>query len=222
MSAEGYIRFECEWVRAEPVKFAGFEMLNAARQRARELGLIGVYPNGIGFGNISLRAEDGADFFISGSATGDLERLSESHYARVTGFDFARNRVRCIGPIKASAESMTHAAIYQADPTVKAVIHGHHRALWEASLDTEATTAAAVEYGTPEMAGEILRLFREENAAERKFIAMAGHEEGLLAFGPALAAVLGEYEERLNSSSSQRFAPRAHASPILRDSPRTI
>jgi hypothetical protein len=81
---------------------------------------------------------------------------------------------------------MTHAAIYEADPTVNAVIHGHHLAVWARLLGTVPTTSAAVEYGTPEMAREIGRLFRESDVQERRIIAMAGHEEGLLSFAGTL------------------------------------
>ena len=47
----------------------------------------------------------------------------------------------CIGPIQASSASLTHAAIYQANPDINAVIHVHDRDLWENLLDRVPTTA---------------------------------------------------------------------------------
>jgi hypothetical protein len=45
------------------------------------------------------------------------------------------------------------------------------------------TTDAAVAYGTPDMAMEVGRLFRESDLAQVGLFAMAGHEEGLVSFG---------------------------------------
>lgn len=187
MSAEGFVRYECERVPAAALRFPGFAELNDYRTRLRRLELIGVYPDGIGYGNISIRAEDGG-FYISGAATGDLMELGEEHYARVTAHDFARNWVQCEGPIQASSESMTHAAIYAADPAANAVIHVHDAAMWRKLLDRVPTTSAAVEYGTPEMAYEIGRLFKETDVRQQRIIAMAGHEDGIIIFGERLSA----------------------------------
>ena len=46
-----------------------FSELDAARTTLHDAGLIGVYPSGIGYGNISLRLA-GNLFLISGSGTG--------------------------------------------------------------------------------------------------------------------------------------------------------
>ena len=68
---------------------------------------------------------------------------------------------------------MTHAAVYIASPETNGVIHVHHPELWRALLDRVPTTSKEVEYGTPAMAEEIGRLFRETNVRELKIIAMA-------------------------------------------------
>jgi hypothetical protein len=78
---------------------------------------------------------------------------------------------------------MTHAAFYQADPAIGAVIHVHHLDFWKRLLHTVPTTAPEVAYGTPGMALEILRLYRETDLPRRKLAAMAGHEEGIISFG---------------------------------------
>jgi ribulose-5-phosphate 4-epimerase/fuculose-1-phosphate aldolase len=82
-----------------------------------------------------------------------------------------------------SSECMTHAMFYQADPAVGAVIHVHHLEFWKRLLGRVPTTARDVEYGTPGMANEILRLYRETDLPCRKLAAMAGHEEGIIAIG---------------------------------------
>ncbi len=46
-----------------------------------------------------------------------------------------------------------------------------------------ADNSGDIEYGTPEMANEIIRFIKEPLFTEQKIIAMAGHEEGILCFG---------------------------------------
>lgn len=202
MSTEGFVRYQCERVITPPERFRGFDELNAHRTRLRHLNLIGVYPDGIGYGNISIRCICG--FYISGAATGDLLELGPEHYARVIAYDFARNWVKCEGPAQASSESMTHAAVYQADASVNAVIHVHHAGLWRALLHKVPTTSNEVEYGTPEMAYEIGRLFRETDVRNRRILAMAGHEEGIISFGPNLPAAMSVLLEAMSSAPPTR------------------
>jgi L-ribulose-5-phosphate 4-epimerase len=48
------------------------------------------------------------------------------------------------------------------------------------------STLETVEYGTPEMARETVRLFNETDVKEKKILVMAGHKEGILSFGKDL------------------------------------
>ncbi len=152
-----------------------------------ELGLIGAYPNGIGFGNISRRLGDEGQFVISGSATGNFTKLDERHYATVTRVDAQQNRLWCEGPIIASSESMSHAAVYQECPWVNGVIHVHHPGMWKALLHKVPTTDKNAPYGSPEMVASIIELMRETDLPERKVFVMEGHEEGIFTFGHSLA-----------------------------------
>src|SRR5207302_7619303 len=113
----------------------------------------------IGYENISVRLANGREFAITGSATGGVEKLTPAHFAKVTGYDFDRNWLRCEGPIVASSESMTHAAIYEAEPRAGAVIHVHHLELWKRLLHNAPTTPEEIEYGTPAMARAVRQLF---------------------------------------------------------------
>lgn len=185
MSETGSVKFACEHISTELPPFAGFNELNACRRMLLQLRFVGVDENGIGFGNISVRDAATKCFYITGSATGGLPTLQLRDYARVTACDFEKNRVRCEGLTVASSESLTHAAIYECDPHIRAVIHAHSASLW-AKLCRVMGTSAAVEYGTPAMAGEVQRLFRETDVREQKIFAMAGHEGGLVAFGWSL------------------------------------
>ncbi len=182
---EGYIKFNCDWEKTRPLHFSKIEKLNIWRQKLYEVDFLGVYPDGIGFGNVSQRSEQ-EKFIISGSKTGSYEALDESHFAEVLDFDIQKNWVKCKGATIASSESMSHAVIYQQYPHVNAVFHVHDLALWEKLLWKIPTTPESAPYGSPEMANEIIQLFKSTNVLETKLFAMAGHHEGLFAFGETL------------------------------------
>jgi L-ribulose-5-phosphate 4-epimerase len=183
---EGYIKFHSYWEREEiQVQEEVFLSLEKERSRLYQLGLIGMYPDGIGFGNISVRTE-GCSFLITGSATGQLATLDHSHYSLVSAYNFAHNFISCKGSTNASAESLTHAAVYEAVPDVGAVVHVHCLGLWEKLQNKYPTTSEEIEYGTPEMALAVRSLATEMNPGGGKMIIMGGHREGILAFGKNL------------------------------------
>ncbi len=179
---EGFIKFNCNWIRSAAVSGEDIMQINHWRSRMYDLGLIGVDDNGIGFGNISLRAKNGT-FLITGAATGKLERLDNSHYVLVTRYNFRENSLTCTGPIRASSESLTHASIYECSPETNAVIHVHNQNMWERLIDKVPTTSRHVLYGTPEMAGEIKRLFDDTTVSSEQILVMGGHPEGIISFG---------------------------------------
>ncbi len=190
---EGYIKFNCNWLPEEfPFHEEIYGQLENSRTKLYELGLIGMYPDGIGFGNISVKSGESTLFIITGSATGQFPELDQSHYALVTGFDFEKNSISCSGLIKASAESLTHAAIYEALPEAGAVVHIHCLWLWEKLLNDYPTTSAEIEYGTPEMAYSVGKLASEIKEKAEKIIVMGGHREGILAFGSNLHVATSE------------------------------
>ncbi|HMQ64527.1 MAG TPA: class II aldolase/adducin family protein [Flavilitoribacter sp.] len=149
-------------------------------------GLIGAYPDGIGFGNISRRWDGEGRFLITGSATGNFEQLEPSHYCLVTEVIPQENRLTCQGPILASSESMSHAVIYRERPEVNGVIHIHHLALWKYLLHKVPTTDASAPYGSPEMAASIVDLLETTDLPRRRIFVMEGHREGIFAFGETL------------------------------------
>jgi ribulose-5-phosphate 4-epimerase/fuculose-1-phosphate aldolase len=126
----------------------------------------------------------------------------------VVAYDFGRNWLRYEGSMIPSSESLAHAAIYESDASVGAVIHCHDLTLWTAILNQAPTTSKAVSYGTPEMAYEVMRLFRVTDVQSRRMLAMAGHEGGIISFGrdleEAFTVLTHERKERIAVSSSRK------------------
>ena len=186
MIDEGYIKYQCHWQNKPIITSTEIKELNQWRDKLYQLNLIGQYDDGIGFGNISIRDVEPEYFIISGTQTGGIPHLSVEHYTKVIEFDWKTNSVTCIGSIKASSETLTHAAIYAANPEIKAVIHVHNLALWQKLINKVSTRDINCAYGTPEMAEEIIRLCQEEETKKLKIIVMSGHQEGIITFGRSL------------------------------------
>ena len=183
---EGYIKFNCNWIPSNNIPLDKVAALNVWRDIMYKKGLIGMYPDGIGFGNISMRCDEKI-FLISGSATGGLATLNESHYSLVIDYDLNANSVTCVGPLKASSESLTHALIYECSAATNAVIHIHNLELWNRLMYHVPTSSETISYGTPEMANEIKRLFDQTALSKEKILVMGGHREGIISFGKDLA-----------------------------------
>lgn len=184
---EGYIKFHSDWTAGAAADPTLVALLDRWRRPLFDAGLIGHYDElGVGYGNLSVRVDDGREFVISGTQTGRVATTTGQHYAQVTGYDIGANRVTSTGPVEASSESLTHAAIYELDPAINAVVHVHSAPLWQACLGRLPTTADDISYGTPEMAREFERLYRETDFAVGGIAVMAGHEEGIIAFGASL------------------------------------
>ncbi len=195
-----YVKFACEHAATKITPFDGLAELNAYRRKLLQLGLIGVDANGIGLGNLSIRNGTTHKFYITGSATGGKPELTLADCARVVAYDFKQNWLRCEGTAIPSSESLTHAAIYESDTNARSIIHCHDSKLWAALLNQAPTSSKAVDYGTPEMAYEVMRLFKVTDVQSRKILVMAGHEGGLVAFGKdleeAFIVLMRERKER--------------------------
>jgi L-ribulose-5-phosphate 4-epimerase len=185
MNGEGVIKFKLVWKQEPPMAYHYLYALNEWRNSLYKLGLIGQDGNGIGYGNISCRLAENI-FIITGSGTGSLKKLTAEHYTKVTAYDLAENTLESTGPVKASSESMTHAAVYETVPGCNAVFHVHHLALWETLLALLPSTAKDIGYGTPAMAKEIARLLKDPVVLKQGILAMGGHKEGIISFGKDL------------------------------------
>ena len=98
---------------------------------------------------------------------------------------------------------MTHGTVYALDAGVQWVIHAHSPHIWRhAEALGLPLTAADVPYGSPELAAEVERLFRDTEVAALGIFAMAGHEDGIVAFGGGssidLAKAAGRGAEELH------------------------
>lgn len=194
---EGVIKYRLDHRWSDPPETALIRSLNAWRELLRKLGLIGQDPAryaGVGFGNLSRRQvnSQGARapaFLISGTQTSHLARLEPKHYVWVRECDTRHNRILAEGPIHPSSEALTHGAIYAAAPELTYVFHAHCPAIWRhARVLGVALTAADVPYGTPAMAAEVRRLLAAAEVRRSGALAMDGHEDGVISFGPSAEA----------------------------------
>ena len=184
---EGYIKFICSFEQEKiDIPLEIFFRLNYWRNYLWQKGWIGAYPDGIGFGNISLRIPGSNKFYISGSATGDLPELEKRHYSLVENCDISKNKIWCKGMVKASSESMSHFTIYNSVPEAEAIVHIHNAELWEKYIDLLPTTNPDITYGTPEMAFEIRRIIGKHETKLKRVIVMGGHREGIISYGKSI------------------------------------
>ena len=180
---EGYIKFSYAHEAGPPPTHPRLHDLMRIRDDLHEWNLIGVLPDGIGYGNISTRIENTGRFIITGSGTGLQFPIRADHFCEVCAIDIARNRVECRGPLPASSESMSHGSIYAARPDANAVIHIHDRILFHMLIREGAPqTPADAAFGTPEMALAVGRYAATLPPAA--CMVMAGHEDGIIAFAP--------------------------------------
>lgn len=176
----GYVLFHSRREPGPPPAGALVQPLLEWRAWLYRVGLIGVYPDGIGFGNLSFRVPGTNHFVISGTGTGAFHTLTAEQLTLVTSYDFEGNSLTCRGPVDASSESLSHAAVYAADPEAGAVVHVHHAGLWSSLLDRAPTTERSSLAGTPEMARAVESLVASGGTG---LIVMGGHPEGLIAYG---------------------------------------
>ena len=184
MLNDGLIKFKIDHkispITISPEVFSEVTML---RTKLYDLQLIGQLPNGIGYGNLSIRYDQGHinDFFISGNGTGQLRNLPISGFAVVTKANIHDNSVESFGQTKASSESLSHGAIYYANPLIQGVVHVHSNKLWKRLFDLELTTPPSQAFGTPEIATSIASCLRK--SPEKGIIVMGGHQDGIIAYG---------------------------------------
>ncbi len=190
---DGYIKFHCEHTNAEwnsqelPVTkdlFSLFQEVDSFRTKVYDQNFIGIYENGIGFGNLSFRYKD--NFIITASATGGARELGMTGYTLVNSVDIAKNTVHSMGPLPASSETMSHASVYQNSTLANYVLHIHNSMLFNFLKERNAlSTPEDIAYGTPQMAETIGALVRK-NPTEATIV-MRGHEEGILIYGMSIA-----------------------------------
>jgi ribulose-5-phosphate 4-epimerase/fuculose-1-phosphate aldolase len=130
------------------------------------------------------------EFIVSGTQTGNIASPGPEHWVRITRYDHAANRVWAAGPCDPSSESLTHAAIYDADLAIRSVMHGHDRHTWLWLLESGApATAPHIGYGTQAMATAAAAIVRGRRSSTFRYpgvFAMSGHEDGVVAWGDSV------------------------------------
>lgn len=183
---EGVIKFQLQFTPGPLPDGLPLAELIAWQRIMHDLRLLGRDPSrygGLAYGNLSLRLE-GNVFVVSASQCADQPRPTAKDYCLVTAWDCAGNRLVAMGPARPSSESLTHAALYDADPAIGCIIHGHSQEIWQQCEALGLTsTAPQVAYGTPAMASEMTRLYREHGFRGRGALAMGGHQDGIVSFG---------------------------------------
>jgi ribulose-5-phosphate 4-epimerase/fuculose-1-phosphate aldolase len=187
MADEGYIKYSSHWSPGPAPDVAATEQLEAWRRPLFIAGLIGQHADPpVGFGNISMRWGEAGQFLITATQTGHIGFSRAEHYSLVTDYDIESNELSCRGPLQASSEALTHAAIYELDPAINAVVHVHSQLLWSRYLNALPTTRTDIPYGTPGMAQDFRRLYRETAFRSQGIAVMGGHVDGLLGIGASL------------------------------------
>lgn len=186
---EGVIKFQLDYREGPAPKTGLVSELNTWRSIFLDKQLIGQDPRryeGLSFGNLSRRLGPGGDaFLITGTQTGHLSKLSAEDYSTVLACDPERNRLTATGCIKPSSEALSHGVLYQSGPTINWVMHLHSPQIFDACARLQLPyTAPGVTYGTPEMAREIKRIAESMGSGRAGLMVMAGHQDGILAFGP--------------------------------------
>ena len=199
MIDDGVIKFNHVFIeKSSNIPEKEFSKLELIRREIYNLNLIGAYPNGIGYGNLSIRYDyndfyksDCPQFLISGTQTGEKENLDGESYTRVVSYDFCNNKVEVIGPIEASSESLTHASIYSSSKYVKSIIHIHNAKMWSGLLsENYPKIPKHISYGTQEMASYASSIVTNTENNKFQLLVMEGHEEGVIFFHEDLKSCL--------------------------------
>jgi len=196
MIDEGYIKYEQKHVMTAALEADLIAEINQYRTVLYKMELIGAYDEVVGYGNISIKRADGT-ILISGTQTGQKAELGPQHYTLITDYSIPENKLTCQGPIKASSEALTHAAVYELRDDIRAVIHIHSKELWDRHMNQMPTTNPEVAYGTPQMAYEVKRLYEDGPMKQNPVMIMAGHEEGIVTFGKNLKEAYEALEKLL-------------------------
>jgi len=191
---DGVIKYDrSQYTKSDALKTDEYVPLEKWRKTLHQLKLIGEYlPEKIGYGNLSQKKDyhelhaplQRSQFVITGTQTGGLVNLQGNSYTRVLDYNFESWSVKTMGPLEASSEALTHAAIYEADREITAVFHIHDKNIWKGMIEGGyPATSDKIPYGTKEMANAVEDLIKDKPLG---LIVMKGHEDGVISYGKTL------------------------------------
>ncbi len=169
-----------------------YQDLEFYRSKLFNLELIGEYPNEkIGYGNLSSVRDyvqyyksNHPQFIITGTQTGKYKILNGSHYTRVLDYNIETLHIQMMGPIEASSEALTHAAIYESNHQIQAVFHIHSSPIWKKMIEDKSDhTDADIPYGTALMAMATQKCIGKKSYGT---FCMHGHEDGVVIYGRSI------------------------------------
>lgn len=187
---DGVIKYDrSNFTQCGPLDLVEYSALEFWRKKLFELNLIGEYPNEqVGFGNVS-RINDYSlfhqspvpQFIITGSQTGKYSELDGRFYTRVLDYDIDHLKIKMMGPIEASSEALTHAAIYAHNKNIKAIFHTHSAEIWNKMITNNSDLIASnIPYGTVAMAKAAAECVGNKDFG---IFCMLGHVDGVIAYG---------------------------------------
>lgn len=186
MLDEGVVKYSLEFTKTKILCEQECKKIEKVRNRLFNLGLIGAYSNGIGYGNISLRKDSTNEFIITATQTGEFSKLTPKYYSLVQKVNFQTFTTTATGYSQPSSEAITHASIYALDKEINAVIHVHNEKLWNYMLENNYLSTKDTPYGTPEMVEDINAMYENINPLLNNSFVMKGHFEGVVTFGKNL------------------------------------
>lgn len=193
---DGVIKYDrSNFTQCGPIDLVEYSKLEYWRKQLFQLNLIGEYKEaGIGFGNLSVVHDYShfhktahPQFIITGTQTGKYSELNGHFYTRVLDYDIKNLKINVLGPVEASSEALTHAAIYAHNKNIKAIFHIHSASIWNGMIeDKRDFTDKTIPYGTFEMAQATAACIGKKDFGT---FCMHGHEDGVVAYGRNLVEV---------------------------------
>jgi hypothetical protein len=144
--------------------------------------------SGYDCGNMSIRLGDD-NCLITGTQTSSKLPITLDDFAIILDYNTNSFLVKSYGMVKPSSEAPLHWSAYQADPSIKAVIHAHifdYDLLYERAINffsREGLPVTKATGGTKEVGVEVLDLIKERGY--ENVIGMSNHSGGfgLLSMG---------------------------------------
>ncbi len=191
---EGYIKYNTICIGNEYPEAIQIVDLQVLRNDLKINNLIGMLPDGTGYGNVSKKWDN--KIIVTGSQTGGNAILNCSDYSIIHDYDILKNTLVYSGLRPPSSETITHIAIYEAKPNTKFVSHLHNNEIWNKLIINGAKTNGLSEYGTVEIALEA-KEYVSGITGNAGIFALSGHKDGVIAYSDGLKSIITLIHEHI-------------------------